>query len=43
MTWTDGQKYDGEWKDDQPDGKGNFNWPNGDRYLGDWKDGQRNG
>ena len=34
--WTDGNKYDGYWKDDKAHGKGKFYYNNGDYFEGDW-------
>jgi hypothetical protein len=42
-TWTNGNKYVGEWKDGQINGQGTFTFANGDKYVGEWKDGQING
>jgi len=38
MTWPDGFKYEGEWKDDQRTGKGTLTSNNGVRYVGQWQD-----
>ena len=38
-----GNKYDGDWKDDKKHGKGVYNFNNGDEYDGDWKDGKVHG
>ncbi len=38
MTWPDGFKYEGEWKDDQRNGKGTLTSNNGVRYVGQWQD-----
>ena len=35
--------YDGEFKDDLPNGRGTFTYPDGETYVGEWKDGQKNG
>ena len=40
FTWTDGDKYLGEFKDDIPYGKGTFSYANGEKYEGEWKDGE---
>ena len=42
-TWSDGDKYVGEWKDDIPDGQGTYTWSDGDKYVGEFKDGKRDG
>ena len=41
--WKNGDVYDGEWKNDCRDGKGNFKWANGNIYKGDWIDNKKNG
>lgn len=43
VNFPNGEKYVGELKDGQPNGRGTFTWPNGEKYVGEWKDGQRNG
>ena len=42
-TWSDGQKYVGEFKDNKSNGQGTFTFPNGDKYVGDHKDNKFNG
>jgi len=37
-TWANGEKYNGEYKDDRRSGTGIYQWPNGDRFEGEWKD-----
>ena len=39
----DGQKYVGEWKDDEKNGQGTNTWPDGEKYVGEYKDGERHG
>ena len=39
----DGDRYEGEYKDDKKNGKGKFIYNNGDRYEGEYKDDNRNG
>jgi len=34
----DGDIYEGEWRDDKANGKGNYMHANGAKYQGDWKD-----
>ena len=38
-----GDRYDGELKDEKRNGKGIYYYANGDRYDGEWKDDKRNG
>ena len=33
----------GEWKCDEPEGRGKFEYADGDVYEGDWKEGEREG
>jgi hypothetical protein len=47
MTWATGprkgDKYQGEWKADQPDGTGVYTYADGSRYEGEFKAGMRDG
>ena len=43
ITWANGDKYEGEWKDGKKHGKGTETCSNGDKYEGDWKDGEKHG
>ena len=43
MTWTNGDVYEGEWKDDEEHGKGKYTWTSGKVYEGEWKDGEEDG
>ena len=43
ITYPDGNKYVGEWKDDKENGKGTKTWKDGKKYVGEYKDGKRNG
>lgn len=36
FTYSNGDRYDGEWKDNRHHGKGVMQYDNGDRYTGDW-------
>jgi hypothetical protein len=38
VEWSDGARYQGEWQNGQPNGKGKLFLENGDTYEGDWKD-----
>ncbi len=38
------KKYEGEWKDDKPNGKGVYYYENGNKlYEGEWQDGEYDG
>ena len=41
--WTDGRKYEGDFKNGKKDGEGTFEWPNGNKYIGSWKGGLQHG
>ena len=43
LTYSDGDKYVGEWKDGQKNGQGTYTWSNGNKYLGEYKDGKQHG
>ena len=38
MTYPDGHKYVGEWKDGNKNGQGTFTYPDGGKYVGRWKE-----
>ena len=38
MTWANGDKYDGEWKNGKREGHGVMEYINGSTYNGKWKD-----
>ncbi len=40
MTYPDGDKYVGEWKDGKRHGEGTYTWSDGDKYVGEYKDGK---
>jgi hypothetical protein len=42
-TWSDGEKYVGEWKDNKRTGQGTYTWPSGNKYVGEYNDGKRTG
>ena len=42
-TWTDGKKYDGQWKDGKKHGRGVVSEADGRKYDGQWKDGKEHG
>jgi outer membrane protein assembly factor BamE (lipoprotein component of BamABCDE complex) len=41
--WASGEKYVGNWGNNQINGSGTFTWPNGHKYIGQYKDGGREG
>ena len=41
--WVNGDRYEGFWKDEFPDGKGTYTWAEGSIYQGDWVEGQKHG
>ncbi len=41
--WSDGRKYEGELKDDKPNGQGTLTYPDGRKYEGQWKNGKQEG
>ena len=43
MVYANGDKYEGDWKEDKRHGKGTFVYANGDKWEGDWKNGARRG
>ena len=40
FTFDDGDKYVGEWKEDQMHGHGIYTWANGEKYIGEFRDGR---
>ena len=42
-TFTNGNKYAGEWKDYTWYGEGTYTWADGSKYVGDFKDSKRHG
>ena len=43
MTYANGQKYVGQWKDGMYYGQGTYTYASGAKYVGQWKDDQRSG
>jgi hypothetical protein len=41
--YSSGEKYIGEWKDGERNGKGITSFSNGNEYIGEWKNGKKNG
>ena len=41
--WNDGDRYEGDWKNDKEEGKGIYYFKSGNRYEGDWKNGKMEG
>ena len=42
-SWDDGDKYTGEWRDDEKNGQGTYTYASGDKYVGEWKNGKKDG
>ena len=42
-TWSNGARYEGEYRDGMRDGQGVFEWPSGKRYEGGWREGKYHG
>ena len=38
-----GDKYEGEWKNNKMHGQGTYTYADGEKYVGEYKDGQVNG
>jgi hypothetical protein len=38
MTYSNGNKYVGKWKENDFNGKGTMTYANGDKFVGIWKD-----
>ena len=43
VTYGNGDRYRGEWRDSAPHGHGSYSWANGDRYEGEWRAGRMHG
>jgi hypothetical protein len=43
ITYADGDKYVGEYKDNKRNGQGAYTFASGDKYVGEYKDDKRNG
>ena len=43
MTYPDGSKYIGGWKDEKRHGQGTYTFSDGEKYIGEFKDGNRHG
>jgi hypothetical protein len=41
--WSDGRKYEGEWKNNKMEGNGIFTWPDNRRYEGEYIDDKKEG
>ena len=42
-TFSDGDEYVGEWRNDEPQGDGTYTFADGDKYVGEVKDGNKHG
>ena len=43
ITYPNGKKYVGEWKNGKKHGQGTKTWSNGDKYVGEYKNGEYHG
>ena len=43
LSFPDGYKYDGEWREGNPNGQGTSTSPDGVKYVGDYRDGKMHG
>src|SRR5689334_13036979 len=43
MVYINGERYDGDWKNNRKDGKGIMIFLNGDKYDGEWKNDKMHG
>ena len=43
ITYANGDKYVGEFRDDKYNGQGTYTYANGDKYVGGYRDGKKNG
>ena len=41
MAYSDGAKYEGEWKDGKRHGQGTLTWSDGSSYVGEWNNGKK--
>jgi hypothetical protein len=41
--YSNGNKYEGDFKNSKPHGKGVYTWINGENYEGEWKVGLKEG
>ena len=41
--WSDGTRFEGEYRDGKRTGRGTYTWANGSRYEGEWRDDDLNG
>jgi len=42
-TWSNGNKYVGEWQNNKRNGQGINTWADGEKYVGEWQNDKRNG
>lgn len=42
-SWSDGRRYEGDFKNGKKDGEGTFIWPNGNKYIGSWRADKQHG
>ena len=43
LQYRNGERYEGQWKDDTAHGKGTLTYAGGDKYIGEWAEGKKHG
>ena len=43
LMYVNGERYEGQWKDDKAHGKGTLTYMHGDRYVGEWAEAMKHG
>ena len=43
FSYSNGDMYNGDWKNGVKEGKGTYKYHNGDKYIGDWKSDYKEG
>ena len=43
LTYSDGSKYVGEFRDNEKNGRGAYTWPSGATYVGEFRDDEKSG
>jgi hypothetical protein len=43
FVWHFGDRYEGEYRNGKPNGKGTYTWKDGSKYEGEWRHGKKHG